>query len=373
MEKITVIRGPSAVVAEAPPDGNPGRWRLKVPVEAPGDPETIGRALNKLADLRAESLVTDKPASDEKYGLDKPALVLKWKLRDEFAPAPRLPTPGEETTLSVGGLVPGKAGLRGMRRGCRRGPIVFTVSAPEIVALFEAEWRDRTVFTLDPKSTDRIALRWPSLTLMARPVPDPKAKDGDPDWTHVDPPKAVKLDQAQLKPLVKSPWRSSRPSASRSTPARIAPETGLFPPRLAVEVQPSGQASPRTLRIGRSSPDSATCTRRPNPARRRRRLPASDEQLGPWLQVRGRPRPRPRRNPGRSRTRPRPPRQTRTKLDRSPGCRARLVPSRVRPSPPDRLGGSLALPVGTPSPAPRKVVGSRTEANFSEVVLRPRS
>lgn len=248
VEKITVIRGPQAVVVEAPPDGNPARWRLKVPADAPGDPETVGRALTQLSNLRAESLVTDRPVSDEKYGLDKPGLVVKWKLRDESVPTPRRPVEGAETTLSVGAAVPGKPGPRFAR--VSSSPIVFSIG-PEVVALFEAEWRDRTVFTLDPKSTERVTLRWPTLTLAARPVPDPKG--GEPDWSIADPPSGLKLDQSQLKPMIHTLAKlATFRFAQHSGP--IPPETGLFPARLVVEAQPTGQASPKALRIGRTGP-----------------------------------------------------------------------------------------------------------------------
>ena len=276
VEKITVVRGPSVVVVEAPPDGNPNTWRLKVPADAAGDPDTVGRALAQLANLRAESLVTDRPESDAKYGLDHPGLVVKWKLRDEPAPTPRRPVEGAETSLSIGAAVPGKPGPRYAR--VSSGPIVFTIG-PEVVALFDAEWRDRTVFTLDPKSTERVALRWPTLTLVARPAPDPKG--GAPDWAIADAPKGLKLDQAQLKPMIQSLAKlSTFRYAQHSGP--IPPETGLFPAKLVIEAQPAGGASPRILRVGRTTPDGYFfATTEPGPSGVVFLLPMSN--WAPWL------------------------------------------------------------------------------------------
>lgn len=249
VERIEVVQGPRSVLVEAPRDGNPNAWRLKAPADTPADPETVGRALLRLADLRAESLITDRAGADAKFGLDTPALTVKWKTRDEFAPPPRRTIEGEETTLTVGSTVPGKPGPRYAR--ISSSPIVFTIG-PEIVALFEAEWRDRTVFAFNPKSADRITLRWPSLALNARPVPD--AKEAEPDWSLADPPPGLKLDQSQLKPLAKM---LSRLQTFRFTQhaGPIPAETGLFPAKLEVEVQPTGQVRPRVLRIGRTTPE----------------------------------------------------------------------------------------------------------------------
>ena len=249
VEALTIIQGPKVVVLKAPRDGNPNRWRLEVPTEAPADPETVGRALLQLSNLRAETLVSDRPASDEKYGLDTPTLVVKWKLRDEFAPPPRRTVDGEEVTLSVGAETAG--GKRSRYARVSSSPIVFTIG-PEVAAIFQAEWRERTVFTLDPKSTARVTLRWPGLTLNARPVAD--AKGAEPDWTLADPPPGLKFDQTQLKPLVKTlAHLTTFRFAQHAGP--IPAEAALFPARLEVEAEPTGRDPARVLRIGRTTPD----------------------------------------------------------------------------------------------------------------------
>ncbi len=143
IEKLTIIQGTKVVVVAAPRDGNPTRWRLEVPTDAAADPETVGRALLQLANLRAETLVTDHPVSAEKYGLNAPILVVKWKLRDEFAPPPRRTVEGEELTLTVGAETPG--GKRSRYAKVSSSPIVFTIGLrPRIAAVFQAEWRERT-------------------------------------------------------------------------------------------------------------------------------------------------------------------------------------------------------------------------------------
>lgn len=282
IEKLTIIRGSKdvdkAVVLAAPRDGDPRRWRLEVPVEAPADAETVGRALLTLANLRAETLVSDRPESDEKYGLDKPPLVVKWKLRDALLPPPRETIKGEEVTLFVGSEAPGGKKPRYARLS--NGPIVFTLAA-EVVALLEAEWRERSVFALDPRSTERVTFRWPSLTLNARPVAD--AKGSDPEWTLADPPRGLKFDAAQIKPLVQTLAHLSTFRFAQHT-GPIPPETGLFPARLEVEAQPAGPTPPRILRVGRMTPDGYIyATTEPGPKGAVFLLPLSN--WAPWLRV----------------------------------------------------------------------------------------
>jgi hypothetical protein len=179
-------------------------------------------------------------------------------------------------SLSVGAAVPGKPGPRYAR--VSSSPIVFTIG-PEVPALFEAEWRDRTVFTLDPKSTEHVSLRWPTMTLVARPVPNPKG--GDADWAIADPPKGLKLDQSQLKPMIQSLAKlSTFRYVQHAGP--IPPEMGLFPARLEIEAQPSGGGSPKTLRIGRRSSDGYfLATTEPGPSGVVFLLPMSN--WAPWL------------------------------------------------------------------------------------------
>jgi hypothetical protein len=251
--RITVRQGPKEVVVDAPPDHNPNAWRMTRPAEGPADPEAVGRALFALASLRAETLVADRAESDARYGLDAPALTIAWKTRDELAPPPRRTVEGEETTLTIGSVVPSKPDQPRYARASTS-PVVFTLPST-FVALFEVEWRDHRAFAFDPKATERVVFRWPSLALTARPsAVDPKSKEAEADWKFVDPPADLKLDQAELKSLVKSlSHLTTFRYAQYAGP--IAPGLGLFPPRLQVEVHHTGLARTRTLRLGGVSKD----------------------------------------------------------------------------------------------------------------------
>jgi hypothetical protein len=228
----------------------PSDFRLVDPIKAAVDPEALVRVLNLLSNLRADTLVMDRPESVEKYGLDKPSLVATWTTRREPQKAPLRTKEPEEVTLTVGKEAPGKPGARFAR--VSTSPILFTL-APEIVAAFEVEFRDRLVVSFDIHKADKIRIRWPSLSLEARPVAD-SSKADEPDWTPVDPPAGLELEAKKIKTLVKSLSRLlTFRFAQYDGP--IGPETGLSPPKFAVEIDAEGSGRPLILKLGNRTPD----------------------------------------------------------------------------------------------------------------------
>ena len=63
----------------------PPGWWLVEPVQAPADSASMGQLLRLLSNLRAESLVTEKPESLDKFGLKSPALTVTWSARPAFS------------------------------------------------------------------------------------------------------------------------------------------------------------------------------------------------------------------------------------------------------------------------------------------------
>ncbi len=227
-------------------------WNLTEPVAAPADPESVGRLLLLLSNLRADTLVTDRPESDARYGLDKPAVTVTWTTHVEPQASPLRPLGGEATTLTVGGPAPRPAGARYAR--ISTGPIVFTL-APEALAVFDSEWRDRLALEFPPGRVERVTIRWPSMTLVARPkAPSQVETSAAADWAFVGSPAGLDFDPNRVGPLVKALSRLvTFKYAQYDGP--IAPETGLFPPRVTVEVGLAGGGKPREIRLGRVTPD----------------------------------------------------------------------------------------------------------------------
>jgi hypothetical protein len=249
IERIATTHEGRTVLVVAPTGRmEPTAWRLKDPAEAPADPETVARVLQLLSNLRAESFVTDQPASDVAYGFDKPEVVVRWTTKSEAAAFPLRPKEAEQTVLTVGKFATNRNETRYAR--VSTSPIVFTLGL-EAVAALGAEWRDRQVMAFTLKNAERLALKWPNLTLSARPVPD--LKTGEPDWTLVNPPDRLDFDATRLKGLVKSLSKlNTFRYAQYDGP--IKPETGLLSPKLVIGVQASG-GLPRELRLGNRSKD----------------------------------------------------------------------------------------------------------------------
>ena len=223
-------------------------WRLKEPIDAPADPESLGRLFVLLSNLRAETLVVDKAESDAAFGLDHPSMTVSWITRDDVPASPMKPRPGSTVTLTVGKPVPGLSGFCYAR--VSTSPIVFTLS-PVTLATFDVEWRDRLVMAFDASQVERLTLRWPSLTLTARPVIDDKAKERD--WTLVDPPGGLKFDVAKIKALINATSRLTTFRYSQYD-GPIDPKLGLFPGRFTVKIELVGGES-RTLSIGNRTTD----------------------------------------------------------------------------------------------------------------------
>ena len=59
--------------------GEPNRWRLRQPIDAPADTPSVTRLLAMLANLRAEQLITDAVGDGKKFGLDHPLLEIVWE------------------------------------------------------------------------------------------------------------------------------------------------------------------------------------------------------------------------------------------------------------------------------------------------------
>jgi hypothetical protein len=249
VERIATTYGGKTVLVLAPSGRmEPTAWRLKEPAEAPADRETVERVLLLLSNLRAESFITDQPAADAAYGFDKPELVVRWTTRGEVAPVPLRSKEGEQTTLTVGNFATDRKDTRYAR--VSSSPIVFSIN-PEAVGALESEWRERLVMTFGLKNAQHLTLRWPRLTLNARPVAD--LATGEPDWVLIDPPAGLDFDPARIKSLVKQ--------LSKLTTFRYAqydgpikPETGLTAPKLVVGIQASA-GFPRELRVGNRTPD----------------------------------------------------------------------------------------------------------------------
>src|SRR5262249_37416532 len=77
--------GSAATVVPGGPKDPPNSWRMVEPVEARADLEDVTAMLTTLGALRAESWVSDKVGDGQAYGLDRPALRVKWAVNSGSA------------------------------------------------------------------------------------------------------------------------------------------------------------------------------------------------------------------------------------------------------------------------------------------------
>ena len=112
-----------------------GAWKLKEPLEAPAEDEALRELHDRLARLRPDELVVEKPTDLKKFGLDRP---VRWQL---FS--------GDKEVLNL--LVGKKEGDRAYAK-LDKGDVVVLLE-PDLTKRLTAEYRKRTLWeTLDVAS-----------------------------------------------------------------------------------------------------------------------------------------------------------------------------------------------------------------------------
>ena len=232
IRKLTVTRAGRTDELEPNKGGEPNRWRLRRPIDAPADTRSVTQILAMLSNLRADQLITDAVGDGKMFGLDHPLMEITWETDHAHR-------------LKVGSPVPRSAAYYAQAEDL---PFVFTIKT-EVLKPLEAELRDHIVLTFPAARAERMVLnwRWPPRTVAFRHRS--QSPKGQPDW--VDEPgfDATGIDQSRVSALVKA---LSQLEAVRFVQydGEIPPYTGLHRPRLTVEVMLSAVEPTRVLRIG---------------------------------------------------------------------------------------------------------------------------
>lgn len=220
-------------------------WRMTKPVDAQADDEQATKVAMLLGNLHAAELVTDQPADEKTYGLDRPVVSTSWTLRpEEGKDKDATPTQG---TLHVGAKVAGSENRYAMLAEKK---LVFTLS-PDVVDPFLGELHDHRVLGFVPGTVERIVFRWPGRTLDF--VSHQRGPGQLPEWKPgpgVDP---TGFDVSKINALLEG--------LSKLQTDRFVQYVGIFPesveltpPRLAIEFHFDGP-KPKTLRLGSQSAD----------------------------------------------------------------------------------------------------------------------
>ncbi len=250
VSRLTITRdGRTVVLAVAESSSRPNHWRMLEPVVAPANDEAVTSALTLLADLRAESFVSDAPGDAKAFGLDTPTLSVSWTTEpDSAAPKTGQAAP-KTTTLRVGSKDPRTGSFFASLTGH---PLIFALK-PSILLPFEAEFHSPRVLLFPAGKAERLVLRWPGRKLSF--VPRPGARSGPTKWRPEPGVDLSGFDLSRLDPLVSDLSRLTTQRFDQYKGA-FPSESGLSSPRLAIEVDLSGQA-PRELRVGNARADGA--------------------------------------------------------------------------------------------------------------------
>ena len=203
VSRLTITRdGRTVVLAVAESSNQPNHWRMLEPVEAPANDEAVTSALTLLADLRAESFVSDAPGDAKAFGLDTPTLSVSWTTEpDSMAPKTGQAAP-KTTTLRVGSKDPKTGSFSASLTGQ---PLIFTLK-PSILLPFEAEFHTPRVLSFPAGKAERLVLRWPGRRLSF--VPRPGARSGPTKWR---PEPGVEMDISGFDLSRSIPWCPTSP------------------------------------------------------------------------------------------------------------------------------------------------------------------
>ncbi|MFO0953655.1 MAG: DUF4340 domain-containing protein [Isosphaeraceae bacterium] len=242
VDRLTLERGERTATVQAPSSGNAAtNWRMVEPVDAPADVQAVTSILSVLAGLRAESWAADSVGDGKEFGLDAPAIRVKWQTRSNPSTTPGKAQAGRgpERVLRIGRTRPNGGGAFANIEG---EPTVFTLS-PGMLTLFDSELHARDVLTFPAEKAERVVLRWPTRTLAlvrhpgAEWTPEPGYDSSGFDFSRL--PSALKFLSGMQTPRFFQ-YRGPFPDQS-----------GLNQPRLKLQVWTQGDKAPRELVIGR--------------------------------------------------------------------------------------------------------------------------
>jgi len=229
--KKLIVSRPGRIDELAPRQGGePNKWRMRRPVDAPADTTSVTQALASLANLRAEDFASDTIGDGKPFGLDRPAIEVTWDTDKTYR-------------LKIGASVPKTSTFYA---ALDDRPYVFTLSN-EVVGLFEAEFRDRHVMSFPANRAERVVLRWPNRSLaIRRRVQPPK---GQPEWVDEPNQDTRGIDLSMTGALVNGMSQLQTPRFTQYE-GLIPAYTGLLRPRLVVEISLGREEPPSALRIG---------------------------------------------------------------------------------------------------------------------------
>jgi hypothetical protein len=228
VSQLVLERGPRKAVFSKMDDA----WKMTEPAPAEAEPSELESFVKNLARLRADELVTDRPADRKLYGFDRPQA--QW----------RVSAGGKEAlTLQIGAQEKSKARCYA-RLG--KADLVFLLS-PELTAQALAEYRNRKVLSsVDTAQVEKIRFGYETNAnaFVLQKIDNKWQIEGKP---------AVKVKEEAVRDLLGTlaKLQVQRYVVDKGADVKLY---GLQPPFLALELQTP--SSKHTLHIGHAEAES---------------------------------------------------------------------------------------------------------------------
>jgi len=231
IDRLILERGPRTAVFTRVD----GAWKQLEPISGEAEQADLDDFVNNISKLRADELVSVKPADLKSYGLDRP--VARWRF---------LVGEKEVLNLLVGEVERGK-GSPGARAFAKlaNGDLVFLLS-PESTSKALGEYRKRTVWApLDAAQVDSLGYGYLEHPFVLE-------KKGEANWQVVGKPDVkVKAEVIREALDALAGLKAERYAVDKTGDLKLY---GLEPPQLSLEIQT--RSGKRVLQIGRPEGES---------------------------------------------------------------------------------------------------------------------
>jgi hypothetical protein len=213
-------------------------WALAAPVQAPADRTAADGLASSLATLRVEREIEAAPAKPADYGLEPPAAVVTFRAK------------GQEKGVRLGGKSP--TGLWAYAQEAGK-PAVLLVpeSLLQDAQKPVADFRDRTLMTVDRKDVRKLEVRGPT----GQVVVAAEVRDRDKDEWALTAPLAAPADREAISGLLDK-LRAARIKEFVSDAPKSLMEYGLDrATRLTLDLAGAKPGAARGLRLGKAVPE----------------------------------------------------------------------------------------------------------------------
>lgn len=226
VEEVVVTRAGTEVRLRRTAQG----WRLVAPVEAATDGRAVDEVVRALVALRVEREIEPDPARAAEFGLDRPAVEVRFRAR------------GEERRVRLGARSPTGGGVYAQADD-RAGVVLVGGALLRAADRPADDFRDRTLLVFQPAEVR-------ALEIIPRQGPILQARRKGPEEWELTAPVTAPADPEQVSQLLDTVWRARIREFVSERPESPAPYGLDRPTRLILWVGEEKTRVARGLRLG---------------------------------------------------------------------------------------------------------------------------